>query len=232
MRVEGSSGHDKENDPLPKNWKGAFRYARPQLIILGAIGTLHFIAHLGAIPSPAGLNHFLQIAFKEYGVPLVAACSFLENLAIANGYFPGAFTILAGMASTSGDPARALIMYLAIFVPAVIANLLSYWIGRLAEGNNPDANKEGSRWRFWLTYWHPQLASITAFEIGSDHSVGFSRFAMRAALPCLAWSIFWATCIYWTGTVADVGGYFWSGFILYLVVWTALRIRSYWRKLP
>jgi membrane protein DedA with SNARE-associated domain len=211
-----------------KDWRGAICSARPQLILLGVIGVLHLVSATGLIPSPSALNSILKEAFVRHGVPLVALCSFFENLAMVNGYFPGAFTILAGMASTAGDPARAVAMYFAIYVPALTANIASYWIGKASSTKNRTEIVQSST-VFWATYWHPQLASVTAFDCGSSARLGFGRFVARSLPASLTWSLFWAYFLYHSGMIADISGYFWSGFICYLAVWALVRIVRFWR---
>jgi membrane protein DedA with SNARE-associated domain len=218
-------------DSSERNWRGMIRHVRPQVILLSAIFLLHILSLCGILPRPSSLNNSLQIAFVRHGIPLVAVCSFFENLAVANGYFPGAFTVLAGMASTSGNPKRAVLMYFAILIPAMIANTVSFCLGRIGRGQNKPVTQHRKQ-SFWLTYWHPQLASVTAFQSGSDSRLKLSAFISMAVMPSICWSIFWAVTIYYSGFISDAGRYFWLGFIVYLIAWTAMRILSYWRRGP
>ena len=197
------------------------------------VGLFYFISQFGLIPSPAQLNEILVEKFKNYGLPLIAVCAFLENLVGVNAYFPGAFTILTGMALTAGNPSRAVLTYFIIYIPSFVANILSFYFGLLYRQNDLKGITRKERnttlW-FFLTYWHPQLAALTAFTIGSDGVLSKGNFIKHSFRASLFWSIFWGVIIYHFGLFANVAHNFMTLFLGYVVVWAAIDIYKWFRN--
>jgi membrane protein DedA with SNARE-associated domain len=210
-----------------------FRALLPQLALLTLIAVLYFFSLLGVIPSPQQLNNSLVKMFIEYGLPLIALSSFLENLVGFNAYFPGAFTILTGMSLTSGHPEQALLTYCVIYFPSYSANILSYYFGRWGKFKqfevSPTPPKRIWLW-FFITYWHPQLASVTAFSAGIQSIRYKISFFACSFITSLFWSTFWALIIYHYGLVANVSGYFSLLFICYILIWTAKDAWKFFKK--
>lgn len=201
------------------------------LFLLLILGTFYLLGLAGTIPPPQELSQKLGELFLIYGIPLVVVCSFLENLAGANSYFPGAFTILTAMAVTAGHPAQAVATYFAIYLPAVTANYLSFWLGTLTR---PESNAEkGSNRKLFIwvaaTYWHPQLASLTAYSMGAKRLLSFRAFALLSLPVSFVWSVFWATIIYFFGVLTDFTGYLFVLFLLYAVGWLAFELFGWLR---
>lgn len=216
------------NATRPLGVQAVLRAILPQIILLCFVAALYLLSLAGVIPSPQHLNEILVRLFKAYGLPLIAASSFLENLVAVNAYFPGAFTILTGMSLTAGHPTQAILTYLAIYLPAYCANLISYFLGlsqkaRLHDGANSLCRKKLWLW-FFLTYWHPQLAATSAFSAGVHSSVPRNGFIVSSLIVSLFWSLFWAAIIYHFGLAANVARHFASLFILYVLVWAAIDI--------
>lgn len=196
----------------------------PQLVLLTLVAILYSFSLAGVIPSPQELNTTLVRLFTRYGLPFIAACSFVENLVGFNAYFPGAFTILTGMSLTAGHPKQALLTYVAIYIPAYAANLLSYLVGRCREAEaetSPPRSTQLWSW-FFLTYWHPQLATLTALAAGASATIPLKSFMLHSLASSFGWSIFWALIIYHFGLPFDVSKHFASLFVLYLLGWTLL----------
>jgi membrane protein DedA with SNARE-associated domain len=204
----------------------------PQIVLFAIVVGLSVLSHFGIVPPPNQLNNWLIQSFKTYGISVIALCSFLENLVGVNAYFPGAFTILTGMALTSGDPSKAFLTYLAIYLPSFLANLLSYRAGLLNEKRHREkaftCQKSTILW-FFLTYWHPHLAALTAFSAGAKHVVSFERFLKLSATVSLFWSVFWGLIIYHLGLPDQFAQNFFQIFLGYLAVWTLFDIFR-WNK--
>jgi hypothetical protein len=204
----------------------------PQLIILLLIGILYSLSILHLIPSPTQLNGVLVQSFKTYGLPLIAICSFLENLIGVNIYFPGAFTILTGMALTSGHPVRAIVTYFTIYLPALVANVLSFYFGLASQQSSATTirRRRNSLIWFFFTYWHPQLAAVTAFSAGAEGLLSKSDFLKHAIGISLFWSVFWGVVIYNFGVFANVTQNLMPIFLGYVVIWTAVDINKWLRS--
>lgn len=206
----------------------------PQIVLLTLITGLYSLSLLGVIPSPIQLNGVLLHLFIRYGLPLIALSAFLENLVGFNAYFPGAFTILTGMSLTAGHPAQAILTYFIIYIPSYTANVLSYCAGSWRKFGTLDVTISPSNkiwlW-FLLTYWHPQLASVTAFSAGV-RNIRKTVFFAHSFFVSLLWSLFWAIIIYHFGLIANVAGYFGLLFIIYVLIWAAMDTWKYFKRRP
>lgn len=191
---------------------------KPELALLAFISVLLLFSFFGVIPSAAELSQKLYSLFVRYGVPLVAICSFLEGIVGINAYFPGAFTILTAMSTTSGDPLRGTVMFLVIFTSSFAANILSFYIGTMSPKAQRLIRKDFTRKKFWATYWHPQLASFTAFELGNFKSIIFSDFIRFAFPPCFSWNLFWGLVMYYSKLTSSATSSFLYVFLIYLIL--------------
>lgn len=213
--------------------KPLWRSILPQILILTLVGFLYLLSLLGVIPSPAQLNGILVEKFKLYGIPLIAFCAFLENLVGVNVYFPGAFTILTGMALTSGNPSQAVVTYFAIYLPSYTANISSFYLGFLSRKENPVVTapkKQNTLLWFFFTYWHPQLAAITAFSAGSSGLLTPQVFWRHSFAVSLFWSVFWGVVIYQFGFAANFAENFVTLFLAYVVIWMAIDVFKWFKR--
>ena len=221
------------NDKSAKRQRSLLKAVLPQLILLTLISLLYVLSLLGALPSPIELNRMLVDGFKEYGLPLIAICSFVENLVGVNAYFPGAFTILTGMSLTAGHPAKALVTYFAIYLPAYIANLISFFLARSYPSPGPAGQPTHSNRLPWvwfiLTYWHPQLAALTAFAAGSHRQINARSFVQLSLSVSFGWSIFWGMLIYHFGLLAHVVDHFALLFFIYVIAWALWDAWKFYR---
>ena len=216
-----------------KNIGALFRKILPQIVILSLIGVLYLLSLFEIIPSPIELNGILVEKFKTYGLPLIAICAFLENFVLVNAYFPGAFTILTGMALTAGNPSKAVLTYFVIYLPSYTANILSYYCGFLYKGEDiggATQKKRGSLLWFFLTYWHPQLAALTAFSTGAKKSLSHGDFIKHSLSISLFWSMFWGIIIYHFGFFTDIAHNFVVLFLGYVMIWAAVDIYRWFRN--
>ncbi len=212
---------------------GLIRSLLAPLLLLVAVASVHFLSACGVIPSTVVLSSFVERLFVQYGLPLVGVCSFIENIAGINVYFPGSVAILTGMALTSGNPARALATYLAIVFPAALANQLNYLAGRFV-GKIPKVPRDSKALRLWYiaTYWHPHLAATTAFASGAQ-GVPYQQYCKYLVIASLFWSSFWALLIYYFGAFVGVGENllpFSYGYIILWLGWEIWKLRRGFRS--
>ncbi len=198
----------------------------PQVLLLGLVGVLQALIHWHVIPSQSYVLGVLQKFFVREGLAVVAVFSYIENIVGVNVYFPGSVVLLVAMSTTSGDLGRAILMYFVIYVPAVLGNISSYLLGRYglaAARTKKIVSQQTGRgwwWAFLLTYWHPQLASVTAVAAGVD-GLPFSRLLVLLISTTVPWSLFWAVLIYHLGSKLMMSTDFASLFVAYILVWIA-----------
>lgn len=210
--------------------KKLIRTVAPQLAVIGVILILHALAWASFLPRPSELPELIVRLIARYGFPLVALASFVENLAGIGTYFPASLALVGAMASTSGDPHRAFLMYCAIVVPAIAANIISYGAGYLTMRLHAPSELRSSRsiaiW-YVTTYWHPQLAAVTAMASGAE-GVPFVRYLIFFLPVSLAWTILWTAILYNVGRVFDVNNALLPIFYVYLVGWLLWDLRKFY----
>jgi len=202
--------------------KNFLKCIRAQLLVTVMITSLSILAHYSVLPSPADLARSLEQLFTKHGLILVGIASFLENCVGIGTYFPGSIVLITSMSLTSGDSTRALLTYCAIVLPAIAANIASYAAGYLAgkEANRRSGQRSAGNLALWYTatYWHPQLAGITAMASGAD-GVSFLQYLAFFLPISLSWTMAWALFLYKVGSIVDVAGRLTLLFYVYLAGW-------------
>ena len=206
---------------------------RPQLIVLSIAIGLNVAARLGIMPPVGELIRILSTLLTTYGLPLVALTSFLENFAGVGTYFPGSVVLLAAMFATAGEPARAFLTYLCVLIPAVLANILSHQIGAHSSVGAAGAATPSRSLILWYatTYWHPQLAGLTAVASGAA-GVSLEQHVRHFLPISLVWSIVWAVLLYKAGerlggqVPPELGALFYG----YLGLWLLWGFRQYYLR--
>ena len=202
---------------------------RLQIGIALVFGLLSYLASIRLIPNPEELVGTLSDLFAEHGLILIVACALLENIVGVNIYFPGSVVLIAAMAGTRGDAHRAIAVYFAILLPAVIAQQINYAIVRLgflakrqALGiQNGSAEIPRTRriiWWFVVTYWHPHLAAVTSVVAGQT-KMPYGRFVACFLLVSLPWSVVWGFVLFLAGSRFPSPREWLIAFYVYLVGW-------------
>lgn len=217
---------------LPVRTKDVVKSIAPQLVVIGVILILHILAWVSLLPPPRELPRLISELVAKHGFPLIVIASFVENLAGIGTYFPASVALVAAMASTAGDPHRASLMYCAIVLPAIAANIASYTLGYFTRTGDPQSAPRSSRslaiWYF-TTYWHPQLAAVTAMVSGAE-GVPFLRYLAFFLPLSITWTIVWAVILYNAGRVFDGPNVLMPLFYLYLTGWLLWDLRKHMRR--
>jgi len=211
--------------------KGYLHALQPQLIVISLVLILQILSLLAVIPSPGKIVILISDLLVTYGIPLIIFASFAENFAGLGTYFPGSIAILSAMALTAGNPERAILTFIAIVIPAVIANILSYYIGYVSRNKeSPPAARSSKALFAWYgaTYWHPQLAAVSAMASGGE-GIKFWRYFSHFIPVSIAWSIFWALLLYNAGKIVSIPSIFAPLFYFYLIGWLLWGIKKHSR---
>ncbi len=215
-------------DSKPGFWKALIVHMWPPMIVIAMASAFAIGTKLGFLPSSIELGEKLLGLFRQYGLPLVIVCAFIENLVGFNGYFPGSIAIITAMAQTSGDVYAAVTTYFAIYLSSVAGNLLSYYFGWLQRKPNQLGEENTLFWKVLLSYWHPQLASLTAYSAGVSGT--HVRHLLQAAVPIsLAWSLLFAVALYQLGLPKNTTGALLPVFAVYLAIWCVARFWTFLR---
>ena len=205
-----------------------------------ALLLIGLLSSLGWIPSVHELSDMLGRFFEKGGLPVIGMASFAENTIGLNVYFPGAIVILVAMALTAGDLPRALMTFLVILIPSMLAHLMNYGLGRWlggrvnveghTSGGDPSRFAKGRMWGLFLaSYWHPHLAAVTSYAAGTE-GVGVGAFLRVFVVASLLWNSFWGIVMYNFGEVAGATRNLIPLFYVYVVGWLLLGIWRFFKQ--
>jgi len=214
--------------------KGFIRANAVPLTLLVLLILVDILAHFGVIPSQKDVTQYICRVFEEHGLVIVVLFSFVENIILVNAYFPGSIVILTAMGMTAGDPVRAFATFLCIIIPAAIAQVINFVLGRYSSIIQPLIKEDvtiGQPRRLWilflLTYWHPHSSSITSFMLGANQFDPV-RFLANYAIFGLIWNSFWAVLMYSVGEIGSTSSSLIPIYYAYLIL--TILYRS-WRHL-
>jgi hypothetical protein len=219
-----------------KRLKALARSLAPQLGVVLVGITVSLLAAVGIIPSIPVLTSQVSRFLIEGSLGVVMLFSFLENLPAINAYFPGSIVLLVRMTSTYGNPQLALAVYLAILIPAMLANFLTFLLGSFWPQATAGPKEHGAAYHpskkltlwYFLTYWHPHLAAMTALIAGSKGVPLITH--LKSFLPVsVFWSIVWGLLLYHIGSAFDVKSQLGSLFYIYFGIWIAWDIRKFFK---
>lgn len=215
------------------------RTIRAQLAIAIFLALVFLLTAWGVIPPPEVLIEQIVHLFNRHGLPIVAFFSFVENVVGVNAYFPGSIVILSSMALTAGNPTLAVLTFLAIFIPALFAQVFSYLLGKRFQTDDivneslPPAENKNANSKTWLvflsTFWHPHLAALTCIAAGSE-GVAFKRFVKYLLPTSLVWNSFWGITMYTFGNFIKPNSTLVILFVVYLIVWAAWDVYKLYKK--
>lgn len=194
---------------LHKIWK----IAGIPLIFLTTFTLLLFVWRLLDLPSDEELFAIVKSSFDEYGYFIILVSAIIEGFIFAGLYYPGSFVIFLGVIFTEN------IFQFGIMVLVVATGLLSAYminfmfgkygwyklllavgLGESVENAKKHLTKHGLIYIF-LSYWMPNLASLTATAAGITH-YPFKKFLLYSLGAVLFWNMFWGLIFYTFGEVA------------------------------
>lgn len=206
------------------------------LAIAVVIGTITILQATGTIPHTSSLLNILTAAVERWGILVVAAISFIENVVFLTAAFPGSVAILVSMAATHGDVGRAMTTFMAIVLPSFAAHYFNFacgrgWIrlpvfSRWAKTDETASHKvEHPAVLFLSTLWHPQLAAVTTARAGQS---GFSLalFTFYFIPVALLWNAIWGIAMYSGGVAVSQSSIWEILFWLYLFMWAVRDARA------
>ena len=216
----------------------AISAVRIQISILVFLSVLFLLSHTRVIPSPEQVATGMSALFRDYGIPMVAICSFIENIIGVNAYFPGSIVILVAMGSTAGNPQLAIVTYFAIVIPAVIAHHVNYFIGwvstekatAFATTIKSSKGAQRNQWVwFFSTLWHPHFAAMTCLICGA-YRIRYLEFAKYYIVAGVFWTSFWALLVYHLGHTISSHPQLAGIVYLYTVIWLLVDLWRFQRK--
>lgn len=206
---------------------------RTPVVFLGVLLLVDALAYLQLTPTKSAIFLFLSEWLAGAGLPTVFFISLIENIPLANVYFPGSIAILASMAGAAGDIPRIVLVWAVVSCGALLGQLLIFVMGarisRFLRKNDvtaKSANEVDQRNLFLLgltSFWHPHLASMACLAM-IDLGVGFRRFATVSIFWTCTWNILWTFFVLSFGNIFSEGSLGFLLVYLFLIAWILISI--------
>lgn len=197
---------------------------------------------LFSLPSAEELVKIVNDYFDKYGLAVVLISAIIEGTLIIGQYFPGSFVIFLGVITSRGDAIKATKVVAVVSIAFFIAYNINYLIGKYGwyklflkfglkkplENAEKRLNKHGLK-TILLSYWEPNLASITATGAGVL-KLPFKKFSIYSLIGILLWNAFWGILVFKVGEEAlKLAGIKYIT-IIFLVWITVIIVTSYIEK--
>ena len=196
------------------NIKEALKLLSIPLTLMVIYLSMVLLWKLFAFPGPEELVNIVTNYFNRYGLWIVFISALIEGFLLLGQYFPGGFIIFLGVLSAGGNAIRASTVVLIVSIAFFISYYGNYLLGRygwyklfIKFGLKNSLDKAEQRLQKYgfkaiiLSYWEPNLASITATAAGVLH-LSTRRFLLYSALGIIVWNTIWGILIFNLGKVA------------------------------
>lgn len=166
------------------------------------------------LPSENQMLVIVKEWFSQYGLWIVFIGALIEGFLLLGQYFPGGFIIFLGVISVGKNIPKATGVVLIVCLAFFISYTLNYWVGKYGwyklfvkfglfdslEKSKAKLTKQGLN-AIFLSYWEPNLASLTATAAGILQ-IPLTQFSFCSAIGIILWNTFWGTLVYTLGESA------------------------------
>ena len=194
---------------LNKIWK----IAGIPIIFLIAFSTFFFLWRLLDLPSDEELLRIVESSFDKYGYFIMPVSALIEGFIFAGFYYPGSFVIFLGVI-LSDSISQLFVLLILVTLGLSLAHIINFALGRYGwhkllvavgfrtpiENAKRRLTKYGLR-AIFLSYWMPNLASLTATAAGIMH-YPFKKFLLYSLIATITWNTVWAAVVYTLGEAA------------------------------
>lgn len=174
------------------------------LFALAAFASFYAAWALFDLPPKEEVIRLAKIYFDAYGLITVLVCAFLEGVLFAGWYFPGSFVIVLAVIFAGRDPVQIAAITAVVTAGLIASYIFNFFVGKYGwykllsylgfeePLNNAQRQlvKYGPR-VILLSYWHPNLAALTATAAGILH-MPFRTFFVYSLAATTIWDISWA----------------------------------------
>ena len=187
--------------------KNVFKLLSIPLLLLGLYLLLALIWRIFHLPTDKALFEVLKGYFTEYGLWLIFFGAIIEGFLLLGQYFPGGLIIFLGVITAGHDIKRVVLVVFLVCVSFLISYSLNYVVGKYGwykllvkfglKDSLDDAKRKLIKHEFnaiFLSYWEPNLASITATAAGVLF-IPFKRFFLYSLFGIIFWNTFWGTLV-------------------------------------
>jgi len=187
------------------------------------------------LPSPEELFNITKQLFDKYGLWIVFLGAIVEGILLLGNYFPGSLIIFLGVLSAGKDIVRVTEVIILVIIAFFISSCINYFLGKygwyrlfvrfglskILDNYKQKVEKHGLNIIF-LTYWQPNLASLTSTSAGIL-KFPLKKFLLYSIIGIIIWAVFWGTLIYTLGQAAiEILGF--KFIIFFILAWIAVLI--------
>ena len=145
--------------------------------------------------------------FERYGLLIIFISAFIEGVLLLGQYYPGGLVIFLGVISSGGNVERVVAVVSTVSLAFIIAYSINWMLGKhgwyklflkfgLGKTLETAKDKLGKHEfnAIMLSYWEPNLASVTATAAGILQ-IPFRRFFSHSAIGVIVWNAFWGILV-------------------------------------
>ncbi|MCE9541380.1 VTT domain-containing protein [Candidatus Kaiserbacteria bacterium] len=212
------------------------------LFALAALASFYAFWLLLDLPPKDEVIRIAQVYFEQYGLITVFVSAIIEGVLLFGWYFPGSLVIVLGVVFAGRDIPQLLGVYAATTLGFYVAYAANYYIGKYGwyrllsalgfreslEKAQSQLLKYGPRAVF-LTYWHPNLAALTATAAGIL-DMPFKTFIAHSIVAAALWDAVWTVIGYTLGeaSIDAIGPKF---VVAFICAWIVLILSmKYWNE--
>jgi membrane protein DedA with SNARE-associated domain len=201
--------------------------------VLLFFGVMYAVWILLDLPKDEELIRIARVYFDRYGLATILIASIIEGTLLIGWYAPGGLVIFLGVI-LSGDVRGAVLSVGVTIIGLLIAMSINYALGRygwytllLRLGGGGALEKAKDQFdthgykALALSYWSPNLASLTSTAAGIAHA-SFQKFLIFSMLLTSLWMIFWGTVTYIVGP--HILNYLGLIFLVVMIVWGVAEV--------
>jgi len=191
--------------------KEIFKLLSVPIVFIVVYATVHLLWKIFDFPSYEELLVLVKEWFVIYGLGIVFTSALIEGFLLLGQYFPGGLIIFLGVISAGNDGLKAAQVIGVVSVAFFISYSLNYCAGKygwyrlfskFGLQGFIDKAKQKLQTRelsvIFLSYWEPNLASITATAAGILN-MPFKKFSLYSGVAIVMWNALWGILVYKLG---------------------------------
>lgn len=184
------------------------------LVVLAVFLSLRAVWKIFDLPPEDELIEITRRYFDLYGYGIVFVSAMIEGLLLAGWYYPGSLVIFLGVIFAGRNIPEVILVVTLVTIGLFLADLFNYALGKYGwyrlllrfglRGPMENAQLRLAKYGpsgIFLSYWHPNLAALTATAAGTLQ-FSFKKFVLYSAIAVGLWNVFWGTLVYFLGEAA------------------------------
>lgn len=214
------------------------------LITIGLYFMIRYAWGYFNMPNQQEVTNILTGFFDKYGLIVIFLSAIIESILIIGGYFPGSLVIFLGVASSAGNPTRAIYVVVLAVLGMMIGYSIDYLIGRNGghrlmkkigfEDEIESVNKKINNkniWSAFALYIIPGSGSIISTSFGIL-KIKYIKFLAFIFVTVSIWNSIWGVIVYHFGMKSlDIITSKWIGITIISAIFIYFVYSGKWEKI-